>query len=183
MVRLVSLYQDLLWVSGLGGCRGRPVAWALPMAQPSLALRWCCPRWRHFALPPSRRVADLWGTGFCLSLPSAQVSHGGLGQDGGSMWGTCPGPADRPFCPPGYHYVCLRNEANQPLCLPALLIYTEASDYIPDDHQGELGPRGRAPRTRRTAPRAGSHPAETRAGGRWDPLRPCLLPPQTTPRP
>uniref|UniRef100_A0A287DAT3 1-phosphatidylinositol 4,5-bisphosphate phosphodiesterase n=1 Tax=Ictidomys tridecemlineatus TaxID=43179 RepID=A0A287DAT3_ICTTR len=35
----------------------------------------------------------------------------------------------------GYHYVCLRNEANQPLCLPALLIYTEASDYIPDDHQ------------------------------------------------
>lgn len=37
----------------------------------------------------------------------------------------------------GYHYICLRNEANQPLCLPALLIYTEASDYIPDDHQGE----------------------------------------------
>ncbi|XP_064143942.1 1-phosphatidylinositol 4,5-bisphosphate phosphodiesterase beta-3 isoform X3 [Loxodonta africana] len=35
----------------------------------------------------------------------------------------------------GYHYVCLRNEANQPLCLPALLVYTEASDYIPDDHQ------------------------------------------------
>ncbi|XP_076971970.1 1-phosphatidylinositol 4,5-bisphosphate phosphodiesterase beta-3 [Tamandua tetradactyla] len=35
----------------------------------------------------------------------------------------------------GYHYVCLRNEANQPLCLPALLIYTDASDYIPDDHQ------------------------------------------------
>jgi phosphatidylinositol phospholipase C beta len=35
----------------------------------------------------------------------------------------------------GYHYVCLRNEANQPLSLPALLIYTEASDYIPDDHQ------------------------------------------------
>ncbi|TKC51155.1 hypothetical protein EI555_004221 [Monodon monoceros] len=35
----------------------------------------------------------------------------------------------------GYHYICLRNEANQPLCLPALLVYTEASDYIPDDHQ------------------------------------------------
>ncbi|KFO28451.1 1-phosphatidylinositol-4,5-bisphosphate phosphodiesterase beta-3 [Fukomys damarensis] len=35
----------------------------------------------------------------------------------------------------GYHYVCLRNEANQPLCLPALLIYTEASDYIPGDRQ------------------------------------------------
>uniref|UniRef100_A0A8C2QZ05 Phosphoinositide phospholipase C n=1 Tax=Capra hircus TaxID=9925 RepID=A0A8C2QZ05_CAPHI len=38
----------------------------------------------------------------------------------------------------GYHYICLRNEANQPLCLPALLIYTEASDYIPDDHQEAL---------------------------------------------
>ncbi|KAM6161072.1 1-phosphatidylinositol 4,5-bisphosphate phosphodiesterase beta-3 [Erethizon dorsatum] len=35
----------------------------------------------------------------------------------------------------GYHYVCLRNEANQTLCLPALLIYTEASDYIPGDRQ------------------------------------------------
>ncbi|KAM4722273.1 1-phosphatidylinositol 4,5-bisphosphate phosphodiesterase beta-3 [Rhinophrynus dorsalis] len=37
---------------------------------------------------------------------------------------------------PGYHYICLRNEINQPLCLPALLVYTEANDYIPDDHQG-----------------------------------------------
>ncbi|XP_053305001.1 1-phosphatidylinositol 4,5-bisphosphate phosphodiesterase beta-3 [Spea bombifrons] len=36
---------------------------------------------------------------------------------------------------PGYHYICLRNETNQPLCLPALLVYTEANDYIPDDHQ------------------------------------------------
>ncbi|KAM4018095.1 1-phosphatidylinositol 4,5-bisphosphate phosphodiesterase beta-3 [Anomaloglossus baeobatrachus] len=36
---------------------------------------------------------------------------------------------------PGYHYICLRNEINQPLCLPALLVYTEANDYIPDDHQ------------------------------------------------
>lgn len=58
------------------------------------------------------------------------------------MWG--PGGAQPP-CPralPGYHYICLRNEANQPLCLPALLIYTEASDYIPDDHQGALGAAG-----------------------------------------
>lgn len=36
---------------------------------------------------------------------------------------------------PGYHYICLRNEINEPLCLPALLVYTEANDYIPDDHQ------------------------------------------------
>uniref|UniRef100_A0A670YXL4 1-phosphatidylinositol 4,5-bisphosphate phosphodiesterase n=1 Tax=Pseudonaja textilis TaxID=8673 RepID=A0A670YXL4_PSETE len=35
----------------------------------------------------------------------------------------------------GYHYICLRSESNQPLCLPALLVYTEACDYIPDDHQ------------------------------------------------
>eukprot|EP00079_Xenopus_tropicalis_P035132 XP_017948903.1 PREDICTED: 1-phosphatidylinositol 4,5-bisphosphate phosphodiesterase beta-3 isoform X2 [Xenopus tropicalis] len=37
---------------------------------------------------------------------------------------------------PGYHYICLRNELNQPVCLPALLVYTEVNDYIPDDHQG-----------------------------------------------
>ncbi|XP_015272294.1 PREDICTED: 1-phosphatidylinositol 4,5-bisphosphate phosphodiesterase beta-3 [Gekko japonicus] len=35
----------------------------------------------------------------------------------------------------GYHYICLRSESNQLLCLPALLVYTEAYDYIPDDHQ------------------------------------------------
>ncbi|XP_053908528.1 1-phosphatidylinositol 4,5-bisphosphate phosphodiesterase beta-3 isoform X2 [Cuculus canorus] len=35
----------------------------------------------------------------------------------------------------GYHYVCLRNESNQPLCLPALLLHTEACDYVPDGHQ------------------------------------------------
>lgn len=43
----------------------------------------------------------------------------------------------------GYHYICLRSESNQPLCLPALLVYTEACDYIPDDHQSNgLGKRG-----------------------------------------
>ncbi|KAL7978196.1 hypothetical protein Chor_005183 [Crotalus horridus] len=35
----------------------------------------------------------------------------------------------------GYHYISLRSESNQPLCLPALLVYTEACDYIPNDHQ------------------------------------------------
>ena len=54
----------------------------------------------------------------------------------------------RPLALSGYHYICLRNEANQPLCLPALLIYTEASDYIPDDHQGELWGRQAAWGTR-----------------------------------
>lgn len=54
------------------------------------------------------------------------------------MWGPSRSHSPCPTALPGYHYICLRNEANQPLCLPALLIYTEASDYIPDDHQGEL---------------------------------------------
>ncbi|KAK1154946.1 1-phosphatidylinositol 4,5-bisphosphate phosphodiesterase beta-3-like [Acipenser oxyrinchus oxyrinchus] len=36
---------------------------------------------------------------------------------------------------PGYHYICLKNELNQPLILPTLLVYTEAKDYIPDEHQ------------------------------------------------
>ncbi|KAI7813929.1 putative 1-phosphatidylinositol 4 [Triplophysa rosa] len=36
---------------------------------------------------------------------------------------------------PGYHYICLKNELNQPLMLPSLLVYTEAKDYIPNEHQ------------------------------------------------
>lgn len=62
----------------------------------------------------------------------------------------------------GYHYICLRNEANQPLCLPALLIYTEASDYIPDDHQGELPGR-----PGRVGARAPPGPGDDRAGSPW----------------
>uniref|UniRef100_A0A674CH34 Phosphoinositide phospholipase C n=1 Tax=Salmo trutta TaxID=8032 RepID=A0A674CH34_SALTR len=36
---------------------------------------------------------------------------------------------------PGYHYISLKNEMNQPLLLPSLLVYTEAQDYIPNEHQ------------------------------------------------
>ncbi|KAG7464471.1 hypothetical protein MATL_G00165950 [Megalops atlanticus] len=36
---------------------------------------------------------------------------------------------------PGYHYICLKNELNQPLMLASLLVYTEAQDYIPNEHQ------------------------------------------------
>ncbi|XP_037613830.1 1-phosphatidylinositol 4,5-bisphosphate phosphodiesterase beta-3 [Sebastes umbrosus] len=36
---------------------------------------------------------------------------------------------------PGYHYINLKNEMNQPLLLPSLLVYTEAQDYIPNEHQ------------------------------------------------
>ncbi|XP_051900991.1 1-phosphatidylinositol 4,5-bisphosphate phosphodiesterase beta-3 isoform X2 [Pristis pectinata] len=35
---------------------------------------------------------------------------------------------------PGYRYICLRNEANQPLQLPALFVYTEVKDFVPDTH-------------------------------------------------
>ncbi|KAA0723702.1 1-phosphatidylinositol 4,5-bisphosphate phosphodiesterase beta-3 [Triplophysa tibetana] len=36
---------------------------------------------------------------------------------------------------PGYHYICLKNELNQPLMLPSILVYTDAKDYIPNEHQ------------------------------------------------
>uniref|UniRef100_A0A8C9VUB1 Phosphoinositide phospholipase C n=1 Tax=Scleropages formosus TaxID=113540 RepID=A0A8C9VUB1_SCLFO len=38
---------------------------------------------------------------------------------------------------PGYHYISLKNELNQPLLLSSLLVYIEAQDYIPNEHQGE----------------------------------------------
>lgn len=36
---------------------------------------------------------------------------------------------------PGYHYINLKTELNQPLFMPSLLVYTEAQDYIPNEHQ------------------------------------------------
>lgn len=36
---------------------------------------------------------------------------------------------------PGYHYINLKNELNQPLLLSSLLVFTEAQDYIPNEHQ------------------------------------------------
>lgn len=70
----------------------------------------------------------------------------GLGVPGltqGGLGGAPPFPSTQPPCcfppPSGYHYVCLRNESNQPLCLPALLLHTEACDYVPDGHQGAGG--------------------------------------------
>ncbi|KAM6458737.1 1-phosphatidylinositol 4,5-bisphosphate phosphodiesterase beta-1 isoform 2-T2 [Liasis olivaceus] len=35
---------------------------------------------------------------------------------------------------PGYHYICLRNERNQPLMLPAIFVYIEVKDYVPDTY-------------------------------------------------
>lgn len=118
----------------------------LPGSVPVWALRWCSPHWLRCASRPLRKAASLWGIGFCPSLPSAQVRLSGLWEAQGQC-GRVPSGAQPPRLPalPGYHYICLRNEANQPLCLPALLIYTEASDYIPDDHQGEHGVGGCQP--------------------------------------
>uniref|UniRef100_A0A8B9JYG5 1-phosphatidylinositol 4,5-bisphosphate phosphodiesterase n=1 Tax=Astyanax mexicanus TaxID=7994 RepID=A0A8B9JYG5_ASTMX len=39
---------------------------------------------------------------------------------------------------PGYHYINLKNDLNQPLLLASLLVYTEVMDYIPDEHQGKV---------------------------------------------
>ncbi|MGH0126919.1 UNVERIFIED_CONTAM: hypothetical protein FKN15_042090 [Acipenser sinensis] len=33
---------------------------------------------------------------------------------------------------PGYHYISLRNEKNQPLVLPTVFVYIEVKDYVPD---------------------------------------------------
>uniref|UniRef100_A0ACB8GFS8 1-phosphatidylinositol 4,5-bisphosphate phosphodiesterase beta-1 n=1 Tax=Sphaerodactylus townsendi TaxID=933632 RepID=A0ACB8GFS8_9SAUR len=35
---------------------------------------------------------------------------------------------------PGYHYISLRNERNLPLVLPALFVYIEVKDYVPDTY-------------------------------------------------
>ncbi|KAK3546683.1 hypothetical protein QTP70_031388 [Hemibagrus guttatus] len=36
---------------------------------------------------------------------------------------------------PGYHYINLKNELNQPFLLASLFVYTEVQDYIPNEHQ------------------------------------------------
>ncbi|NXS51993.1 PLCB2 phosphodiesterase, partial [Brachypteracias leptosomus] len=33
---------------------------------------------------------------------------------------------------PGYHHICLRSESNMPLTMPALFVYLEVKDYVPD---------------------------------------------------
>ncbi|KAK1171473.1 1-phosphatidylinositol 4,5-bisphosphate phosphodiesterase beta-1-like [Acipenser oxyrinchus oxyrinchus] len=33
---------------------------------------------------------------------------------------------------PGYHYISLRNEKNQPLVLPTVFVYIQVKDYVPD---------------------------------------------------
>lgn len=40
--------------------------------------------------------------------------------------------------PAGYHYISLRNEKNQSLTLPALFVYVEVKDYVPDTFAGKM---------------------------------------------
>lgn len=42
-----------------------------------------------------------------------------------------------PLSFPGYHYICLRNERNLPLMLPAIFLYIEVKDYVPDTYAGK----------------------------------------------
>lgn len=39
--------------------------------------------------------------------------------------------------PSGYRYIGLRNEKNQSLILPAVFVYIEVKDYVPDTFAGE----------------------------------------------
>lgn len=40
------------------------------------------------------------------------------------------------LCAPGYHHVCLRSESNMPLTMPALFVFLEIKDYVPDAWAG-----------------------------------------------
>ncbi|XP_072437562.1 1-phosphatidylinositol 4,5-bisphosphate phosphodiesterase beta-1 isoform X1 [Chiloscyllium punctatum] len=63
-------------------------------------------------------------------LPSLSSLRISVYEEGGKFIGhrILPVQAIRP----GYHYICLRNERNQPLMLPALFVYIEVKDYVPD---------------------------------------------------
>uniref|UniRef100_F7BGK4 1-phosphatidylinositol 4,5-bisphosphate phosphodiesterase n=1 Tax=Xenopus tropicalis TaxID=8364 RepID=F7BGK4_XENTR len=63
-------------------------------------------------------------------LPSLACLRIAAYEEGGKFIGhrLLPVPALRP----GYHYICLRNEKNVPLTLPALFVYIEVKDYVPD---------------------------------------------------
>ncbi|XP_011369483.1 1-phosphatidylinositol 4,5-bisphosphate phosphodiesterase beta-1 [Pteropus vampyrus] len=65
-------------------------------------------------------------------LPSLACLRIAVYEEGGKFIGhrILPVPAIRP----GYHYICLRNERNQPLMLPAVFVYIEVKDYVPDTY-------------------------------------------------
>uniref|UniRef100_A0A6Q2YDE3 1-phosphatidylinositol 4,5-bisphosphate phosphodiesterase n=1 Tax=Esox lucius TaxID=8010 RepID=A0A6Q2YDE3_ESOLU len=63
-------------------------------------------------------------------LPTLASMRISVFEDGGKFIGhrIIPVNAIRP----GYHYIGLRNEKNQSLTLPALFVYVEVKDYVPD---------------------------------------------------
>uniref|UniRef100_A0A6I8NBW9 1-phosphatidylinositol 4,5-bisphosphate phosphodiesterase n=1 Tax=Ornithorhynchus anatinus TaxID=9258 RepID=A0A6I8NBW9_ORNAN len=65
-------------------------------------------------------------------LPSLACLRIAVYEEGGKFIGhrLLPVQAIRP----GYHYICLRNERNQPLMLPAVFVYIEVKDYVPDTY-------------------------------------------------
>ncbi|XP_054989514.1 1-phosphatidylinositol 4,5-bisphosphate phosphodiesterase beta-1 isoform X2 [Sorex araneus] len=65
-------------------------------------------------------------------LPSLACLRIAVYEEGGKFIGhrILPVQAIRP----GYHYVSLRNERNQPLMLPAVFVYIEVKDYVPDTY-------------------------------------------------
>ncbi|XP_072407356.1 1-phosphatidylinositol 4,5-bisphosphate phosphodiesterase beta-3-like [Chiloscyllium punctatum] len=65
-------------------------------------------------------------------LPTLALLRVAVFEEGGKFLGhrVLPVSAIRP----GYHYICLRNELNQPLQLPSLFVHTDVKDYIPDTH-------------------------------------------------
>ncbi|XP_060679491.1 1-phosphatidylinositol 4,5-bisphosphate phosphodiesterase beta-3-like, partial [Hemiscyllium ocellatum] len=65
-------------------------------------------------------------------LPTLALLRVAVFEEGGKFLGhrVLPVSAIRP----GYHYICLRNELNQPLGLPSLFVHTEVKDYVPDTH-------------------------------------------------
>nr|XP_031290091.1 1-phosphatidylinositol 4,5-bisphosphate phosphodiesterase beta-1 isoform X1 [Camelus dromedarius] len=65
-------------------------------------------------------------------LPSLACLRIAVYEEGGKFIGhrILPVQAIRP----GYHYICLRNERNQPLTLPAVFVYIEVKDYVPDTY-------------------------------------------------
>ncbi|XP_076971794.1 1-phosphatidylinositol 4,5-bisphosphate phosphodiesterase beta-1 isoform X3 [Tamandua tetradactyla] len=65
-------------------------------------------------------------------LPSLACLRIAVYEEGGKFIGhrILPVQAIRP----GYHYISLRNERNQPLTLPAVFVYIEVKDYVPDTY-------------------------------------------------
>ncbi|XP_072121625.1 1-phosphatidylinositol 4,5-bisphosphate phosphodiesterase beta-1 isoform X1 [Mobula birostris] len=63
-------------------------------------------------------------------LPSLSSLRIAVYEEGGKFIGhrILPVQAIRP----GYRYICLRNERNVPLMLPAIFVYIEVKDYVPD---------------------------------------------------